>query len=88
MSKGGNLDIKSDIKDIKEKMKNVRDDINEVKNTARDVRSVGASTAIQASLDIEIILKAADWQRLSTVRKHYFKPQKLENLSVILKTVV
>ena len=57
-----------------------------VGGTARDVRSVGASTAIQASLDITRILKAADWQRISTVRRHYFKPQKLETLSVILKT--
>lgn len=59
-----------------------------VGGTARDVRSVGASTAVQASLDIKRILKAADWQRMSTLRKHYFRPQKLESLSVILKTVM
>ena len=52
---------------------------------ARDVRSAGASTAVQASLDMARILKAADWQRLSTLKRHYFKPQRLESLSSILR---
>ena len=53
--------------------------------SARDIRSVGASTAVQASLDIARILKSADWQRVSTLKRHYFKPQKLESLSNILR---
>ena len=53
--------------------------------TARDIRSAGASTAVQASLDIARILKSADWQRVSTLKRHYFKPQKLESLSNILR---
>ena len=54
--------------------------------TARDVRSVGASKAVQSGLDIKRIMKAADWQRISTLQRHYFKPQKLNSLSMILKT--
>ena len=57
-----------------------------VGGTARDVRSVGASTAVQSGLDIKKIMKAADWQRISTLQRHYFKPQKLDSLSLILKT--
>ena len=53
---------------------------------ARDVRSVGVSTAIQTGFDLDKVLKAGDWQRLSTVRRHYFKPQKLPNICDILST--
>ena len=52
---------------------------------ACEVRSAGASTAAQANLDISRILKAADWQGVSTFRKHYFRPQKLQAISNILK---
>ena len=69
-------------------LKDVIVDSGAVGGTARDVRSVGASAAVQASPDIKRILKAADWQRMSTLRKHYFRPQKLESLSAILKTVM
>ena len=41
---------------------------------ARDVRSVGASNAVQARLDIRLVMAAGNWTRLSTVQKHYFKP--------------
>ena len=41
---------------------------------ARDVRSVGASNAVQANLDISLVIAAGNWTRLSTVQKHYFKP--------------
>ena len=53
---------------------------------ARDVRSVGVSTAIQTGFDLDKVLRAGDWQRLSTIRKHYFKPQKLPNICDILNT--
>ena len=53
--------------------------------SARDVRSAGASTAVQANVDMVRILKSADWQRVSTLKRHYFKPQKLESLSNILR---
>ena len=52
---------------------------------ARDVRSAGSSTAIQVGVDMKKVLKAADWHRISTMQRHYFKPQKLESLSDILK---
>ena len=52
---------------------------------AGDVRSVGSTTAIQAGLDLKRVLKAADWQRVSTLQKYYFKPQKLQALSGILR---
>ena len=55
---------------------------------ARDVRSVGVSTAIQTGFDMERVLKAGDWQRLSTVRRHYFRPQRLSNLCDILSSNV
>merc|ERR1712096_298450 len=48
---------------------------------AKEVRSVGASTAVQASLDMKQIMKAADWQRLTTLQRHYFKPQTIQSLS-------
>ena len=51
---------------------------------AKEVRSVGASTAVQASLDMKQIMKAADWQRLTTLQRHYFKPQTIQSLSSIL----
>ena len=53
--------------------------------TARDVRSVGATTAVQARLDIKQIMEAANWQRLTTLQRHYFKPQPIQSLSSILK---
>ena len=52
--------------------------------TARDVRSEGASTAVQARMDIRGIMEAANWQRLSALQRHYFKPQNLQSLSSIL----
>ena len=52
--------------------------------SARDVRSVGASVAVQGNLDIGRILEAANWQRLSTLQRFYFKPQPLRSLSGIL----
>ena len=55
------------------------------KGTARDVRSVGASRAVQSNLDIKRIMEAANWQRLSTLQRHYFKPQCLQSLTGILK---
>ena len=51
---------------------------------AGDVRSVGASTAVQARMDIKGIMEAANWQRLSTLQRYYFKPQSLQSLSNIL----
>ena len=39
------------------------------------VKSVGASTAVQVSLDMKQIMRAVDWQRLSTLQRRYFKPQ-------------
>ena len=53
--------------------------------SARDVRSVGSSTAAQAGLDIGRILQAGDWRRMSTFQSHYFKPQRLDCISNILK---
>ena len=53
---------------------------------ARDVRSVGVSTAIQSGFDLDTVLRAGDWQRLSTARRHYFKPQKLLNICDILNS--
>ena len=52
--------------------------------SARDVRSVGASVGVQSNLDIRKILEAANWQKLSTLQKHYFKPQRLQSLTGIL----
>ena len=52
---------------------------------AREVRSVGVSVAIQSNFDLQQVLAAGNWQRLSTVRKHYFRPQNLQSLSQILK---
>lgn len=57
-----------------------------VSGTARDVRSVGSSTAMQAGIDLGRILQAADWKRVSTFQRHYFKPQKLDCISSILKS--
>ena len=36
--------------------------------TAKDIRSTGASTAVQAKMDMSQILQAADWRRVSTLR--------------------
>ena len=52
--------------------------------SARDVRSVGATTAVQINMDIGRVLEAANWQRLSTLQGHYFKPQCLQTLTGIL----
>ena len=52
--------------------------------SARDVRSVGSSTAVQTNMDIGKVMEAANWQRLSTMQRHYFKPQCLQSLSGIL----
>ena len=52
---------------------------------ARDVRSVGASTLVQARLNIRQVMAAGNWTRLSTVQMHYFKPQPLKSMSNILK---
>ena len=51
----------------------------------REVRSVGVSVAIQSNFDLKQVLAAGNWQRLSTVRRHYFRPQSLESLSQILR---
>ena len=59
-------------------------DTGSLSGTARDVRSVGASTAVQAKMDIKGIMEAANWQRLSTLQRHYFKPQSLQLLTNIL----
>ena len=56
-----------------------------VSGTARDVRSAGSSTALQSGMDLGKILQAADWRRVSTFQRHYFKPQRLESLTNILK---
>ena len=52
--------------------------------SARDVRSVGASVGVQNNLDIRKILEVANWQKLSTPQKHYFKPQLPQSLTGIL----
>ena len=52
--------------------------------TARDVRFVGASTAVQASMDIKRVMEAANWQLLSMLQRYYFKPQCLQSLTGIL----
>ena len=65
-------------------LKEVIVDTGSLSGTARDVRSVGASTAVQANMDIKGIMAAANWGRLSTLQRHYFKPQNLSSLSNIL----
>ena len=45
-------------------LKEVIVDTGSLSGTARDVRSVGASTAVQANMDIKRVMEAADWQRL------------------------
>ena len=65
-------------------LKEVIVDAGSLSGTARDVRSVGASTAVQASMDIKRVMEAANWQRLSTLQRFYFKPQNLQPLSEIL----
>ena len=52
--------------------------------SAWDVRSVGLSTEIQTNMDISKVLKAANWTRLTTMQRHYFKPQCLQSLTGIL----
>ena len=42
--------------------------------SARDVRSVGSSTAVQTNMDISKVMEAANWQRLTTMQRHCFKP--------------
>ena len=65
-------------------LKEVIVDTGSLSGTARDVRSVGASTAVQANMDIKRVMEAANWQRLSTLQRHYFKPQSLQSLTNIL----
>ena len=55
-----------------------------LEGSARDVRSVGASTAIQTNMDIGKVMESANWTRLTTLQRHYFKPQCLSSLSGIL----
>ena len=55
-----------------------------LKGSARDVRSVGASTAVQTNMDISKVMEAANWTRLTTMQRHYFKPQCLQSLTGIL----
>ena len=57
------------------------------KGMAREVRSVGATVAVQTNLEMNQILKAGNWQRLSTLQRHYFRPQGLASLTKILKVV-
>ena len=66
-------------------LKKVIIDSGSLSGSARDVRSVGSSTAAQAGLDIGRILQAGDWRRMSTFQSHYFKPQRLDSISNILK---
>ena len=56
----------------------------DLKSKAGEVRSAGASTAVQAGVDLRRVMKAADWQRISTLQRHYFRPQKLQSLAKIL----
>ena len=51
---------------------------------AGEVRSAGASTAVQSGVDLRRVMKAADWQRISTLQRHYFRPQKVQSLVKIL----
>ena len=55
-----------------------------LEGSARDVRSVGASTAVQTNMDIGKVMESANWTRLTTLQRHYFKPQCLSSLSGIL----
>ena len=66
-------------------LKKVIIDSGSLSGSARDVRSVGSSTAAQAGLDIGRILQAGDWRRMSTFQSFYFKPQRLDCISNILK---
>ena len=66
-------------------LKKVIIDSGALSGSARDVRSVGSSTAAQAGLDIGRIMEAGDWRRLKTFQSHYFKPQKLDCITNILK---
>ena len=52
--------------------------------SAKDIRAAGASTAVQANVEMSQVLRAGDWQRVSTLKKFYFKPQKINMLSNIL----
>ena len=65
-------------------LKEVIRDSGSFSGLARDVRSVGASTAVQARFDIMQIMESANWKRLTTLQRHYFKPQSLVSLSNIL----
>ena len=55
---------------------------------ARDIRSVGVSMAIQTGFDMDRVLRAGDWPRLWTVRRHYFIPQRLAYFCDILSSNV
>ena len=49
-------------------LKEVIVDTDSLSGTVRDVRPVGASTAVQANMDIKRVMEAANWQRLSTLQ--------------------
>ena len=66
-------------------LKKVILDSGSLSGSARDVRSVGSSTAAQAGMDIGRIMEAGDWRRLRTFQAHYFKPQRLQCISNILR---
>ena len=65
-------------------LKEVIVDTDSLSGTVRDVRPVGASTTVQANMDIKRVREAANWQQLSTLQRHYFKPQSLQSLTEIL----
>ena len=49
-------------------------------------RSVGATTALEAGVNIEAILSAADWSSSSTFKRYYFKPDLNSMSSLVLKS--
>ena len=48
------------------------------------MKSVGVTTAVQINMDIDRVMKAANWQELYTQQRHYFKQQCLQSLTGIL----
>ena len=44
----------------------------------------GTTTAVQTNMVIYRVMEAANWQRLSTLQGHYYKPQCLQSLTGIL----
>ena len=49
-------------------------------------RSVGATTALEAGVNIEAILSAADWSSSSTFERYYFKPDLNSISSLVLES--